>query len=95
MIQYQYPGFEKLIDKYGFDILLMQKMYGDRLPFVSPGWTLLFEDSTSAMYLKKNDLNQANLVKIIDYYKKMAIPFDSQRGFDLKALKRLDFDTTL
>jgi hypothetical protein len=87
MIQYQYPGFEKLLNQYAFDILLFKKMYGITRPFDYPNWVLLFEDPNSAMYLKKNDRNVENLGKITDYFEKKRIPFDAQKGFDQTVLK--------
>lgn len=88
MMQYQYPGFEKLIQKYHFDVLLFKKMFGDSRPFSSSGWTLIFENRNSAMYLRKDDPNEQNLKRIAEYYKKNNIPFDLQKGFDIKKLRK-------
>jgi len=87
MIQYQYPGFEKLIERCGFDILLFKKMFGGKRPFYSPDWILIFEDMNSAMYLKNDKQNRINLKKIIRYYKEKNLPFDPKKGFNLVELK--------
>jgi hypothetical protein len=91
IIQYQYPGFQALIEKHAFDILLFKKMYGDKRPFDSPDWILLFEDSNSAMYLRRNDRNTDNVRKAVTYYKEKGIPFDPEKGFDRKSLDGADF----
>jgi len=88
MIQYQSPGFERLIDKQGFDLLLFKKMYGDTLPRVSHNWLLIFEDSNSAMYLRNNDQNAANLAKVNHYCKMNHLPFDPKKGFDRETLQK-------
>jgi hypothetical protein len=88
LIQYQYPGFEKLIDKGSFDILLFKKMFGDKRPFYSPEWTIIFENTNSALYLRHNNRNAMNLQKVIEYYKKNNVPFDPKKGFDLEILKK-------
>ena len=82
VIQYQYPGFEKLIEKFDFDILLLKKMFGDKRPFSFPNWILIFENASSAMYLKDNARNEGNLKNIVDYYKERNISFDPTKGFD-------------
>jgi hypothetical protein len=82
MIQYQYPWYKKLINKHGFDILLMQKMYGDKLPFTSPKWILLFEDRRCAMYLRKDDQNVQNLNQVVDYFQKAGISFNPEYGYE-------------
>lgn len=87
MIQYQYPGFDKVIEKCEFDLLLFKKVFGDRRPFPSPDWILIFENVNSAMYLKNNDQNAMNLKRIVEYYKVNNVPFDPRKGFDLEALK--------
>ena len=86
MIQYQYPGFEALIRKYAFDILLLEKMYGGSRPFTSQDWILLFEDSRCAMYLRRNERNAENLSRVIAYFNRNQIPFDPERGFQPKVL---------
>jgi len=85
IIQNQRPGFEKIIDKYGFDILLFKKTYGDRQPLDSHHWLLVYEDSIAIMYLKKNERNAENMKKISDYYHENQIPFDPGKGFDRNA----------
>jgi len=90
LIQYQYPGFERLLETYGFDILLFKKMFGDRRPFYSADWILIFENVNSAMYVKKNKRNKTNLKKIVKYYKENNVPFDPKKGFDLEELRKDD-----
>lgn len=88
MIQYQYPGFEKLIEKCDFDVLLFKKVFGDKRPFYSADWILIFENANSVMYLRNNDRNAMNLKKIVEYYKEKNLPFDPKKGFDLEGLRR-------
>lgn len=88
MIQFEYQGFEKLIDKYEFDVLLFKKVFGDRRPVVPHDWTLIFENINSAIYLRNNARNAANLEKIVEYYRKNNVPFDPEKGFDIDLLRR-------
>lgn len=88
MIQYQYPGFERLIEKFDFDVLLFEKVFGDKRLFCSADWVLIFENANSAMYLKNDDCNAINLNKIVEYYKENNVPFDPKKGFELEKLRR-------
>lgn len=88
MIQYQYPGFEKFIEKCGFDLLLFKKMFGDKRPLCSADWILIFENANSAMYLRNNVRNTMNMKKIVEYYKEKNLPFDPKKGFDLEELRK-------
>ena len=40
------------------------------------------------MYLRKDDQNEQNLKRIAEYYKQNNIPFDLQKGFDIKKLRK-------
>ena len=87
MIKYQYPGYEKLIEKGAFDILLFQKIFSDKPLFDSPDWIKIFENINSAIYIRHNDRNEMNLQKVLQYYKENNVPFDPNKGFDIKTLK--------
>jgi hypothetical protein len=62
-------------------------MFGDKRPFYSPDWTIIFENANSALYLRHNNRNAMNLQKVLEYYKKNNVPFDPKKGFDLEKLK--------
>jgi hypothetical protein len=89
MIHYQNPGFEKLVDKYDFDLLLFKKIFRDKRPFCLADWTLIFENANSAMYLRHNDRNVMNIKKIVEYYREHNTPFDPNKGFDLEKLRKV------
>lgn len=49
-----------------------------------PGWLLVFRNLRSAVYLRRNDRNRANLERIEAYYAFAGVPFDRERGFDVE-----------
>jgi hypothetical protein len=89
------PGenFPELLDRLRVDLFL-----GIRLPQVpnpnrpwfyttghlerTPGWITVFRNLRSAVYLRANERNRANLERIADYYAREEVPFDPQEGFD-------------
>jgi tetratricopeptide (TPR) repeat protein len=89
------PGesFPELLDRLRVDLFL-----GIRLPQVSnpnrpwfyttghleraPGWIPVFRNLRSAVYLRANQRNRANLERLADYYARQQVPFDPQEGFD-------------
>jgi hypothetical protein len=48
----------------------------------APGWILIFRDLGSALYLRTNERNLANLQRVVDYYARAGVPFDPERGLD-------------
>jgi hypothetical protein len=89
------PGesFEALLDRQGVDLF-----FGIRLPEVghptrpwysttghlerSQGWLPIFRNLTSAVYLRDNARNAANLERVAAYYRERGVPFDPERGFE-------------
>jgi hypothetical protein len=89
------PGesFPALLDRLRVDLFL-----GIRLPQVpnpdrpwfyttshlerTPGWIPVFRNLRSAVYLRTNERNRANLERLADYYAREQVPFDPDRGFD-------------
>ncbi|MGH7338496.1 MAG: hypothetical protein ACREI7_13020, partial [Myxococcota bacterium] len=90
------PGesFPALLDRLGIDLFL-----GIRPPEVgppirpwasttahlehTPGWIPVFRNVSSAIYLRSNERNRANLARVARYYEQQGLPFDPRRGFDL------------
>jgi len=48
----------------------------------APGWIPVFRNARSAVYLRTNERNRANLERAVDYYARQEVPFDPSRGFD-------------
>jgi tetratricopeptide (TPR) repeat protein len=89
------PGenFPQLLDRLRVDLFL-----GIRLPQIpnsnrpwfyttghlerTPGWIPAFRNLRSAVYLRVNPRNRANLERVVDYYARQQVPFDPRRGFD-------------
>jgi tetratricopeptide (TPR) repeat protein len=86
-------SFLELLDRFGVDLFL-----GIRLPQVpvsnrpwfyttahlerAPGWIPVFRDLSSAVYLRADERNRANLERLADYYAREEVPFDLRRGFE-------------
>jgi hypothetical protein len=91
--------FTALLDRLGIDLFL-----GIRLPETRPtaavgiattahlenteGWIPVFRNLTSAIYLRVNDRNRANLDRIANYYAEQRVPFDRGHGFAVDAVIR-------
>jgi len=85
--------FLELLDRQRVDLFL-----GIRLPQVRnpnrpwfyttghlervPGWIPVFRNLRSAVYLRANARNHANLERLADYYAREEVPFDPRLGFD-------------
>jgi len=52
----------------------------------TPGWTLVFRSIDSAVYLRANDANRANLDRVAAYYAREGVPFDRRHGLDVAAV---------
>ncbi len=90
------PGesLSDLLDRHGIDLFL-----GARLPTAessgrplyyttahlerTPGWIPIFRNLSGAIYLRNNPRNQENLQRIARYYRRQAVPFNSERGFEV------------
>jgi len=91
--------FEQALDRLGVDLFI-----GIRLPEPgppgrpwfyttahlesSPGWRLLYRNLYSAVYLRDDARNAANLRRVSAYYRRQGVPFDPQRGFDAAEVVR-------
>jgi hypothetical protein len=100
------PGesFGELLDRQGIDLFL-----GIRLPMEGSGdrpwhytaahlegesgWLPIFRNLAGAVYLRNNARNQENLQRVIRYYRRQGVPFDSDRGFEIERIitTRLDW----
>ena len=54
----------------------------------APGWIAVFREPQSAVYLRANARNRANLARVEDYYARAEVPFDAAIGFDAAAVIR-------
>lgn len=95
------PGedFPELLDRLRVDLFL-----GIRLPEVghptrpwfsttghlerTAGWIPVFRNLRSALYLRDDPRNQANLERVAAYYAREGVPFDPERGFDAERVVR-------
>ncbi len=91
------PDFAALLDAVGIDLFL-----GTGLPIGAranrplayttvhlegePGWIQIFRSLRSALYLRANERNAANLRRIAEHYAAEAVPFDPERGFEPRAV---------
>ncbi len=89
------PGerFVDLLDRYAIDVF-----FGSGLPSLSAsprrelattthversaGWIPVFRNARSAIHLRQNERNRANLRRVAAYYAGAGVPFDPERGFD-------------
>lgn len=83
----------ELLDRNGVDVFM-----GTRLPQLpkpnrpgssttahlenTPGWIPVFRNLKSALYLRVNEKNRANLERVTAYYARAGVPFDPSRGFE-------------
>ena len=52
----------------------------------TPGWMLVFRCIDSAVYLRTNGANRANLDRVAAYYAREGVPFDREHGLDVAAV---------
>jgi hypothetical protein len=89
------PGesFLELLDRHRVDVFLgtgLARVGQPNRPYHhttrhlerAPGWTLVYRDLSSAVYLRANERNRANLERVRGYYAARGVPFDSDRGFE-------------
>jgi hypothetical protein len=48
----------------------------------APGWIPVFRNADSAVYLRADARNEANLARVATYYAREHVPFDPARGFE-------------
>lgn len=84
-------SFPDLLDAYRIDVF-----FGTGLPVYpatkrvsttthlegEPGWLTVFRSVRSAVYLRRNERNAANLARVAAYYAREGVPFDPEAGFD-------------
>jgi hypothetical protein len=54
----------------------------------APGWRCVFRNADSAVYLRVNERNAANLARVAAYHAREHVPYDPERGFDPEAAIR-------
>jgi hypothetical protein len=92
-------GYLELLERYEVDLFfgvgLPQEARSGRPRIYSsghleraPGWIPVFRDPRSAVYLRTNERNRANLARVAEYYAREGVPFDAERGFDPAAAIR-------
>ena len=83
-----------LLDRYGVDAYVGIGFPTPRLPnrpwrYTSrhlegaPDWTLVFRSMQSAVYLRRNERNRENLLRIQRHYADAGVPFDPETGIDV------------
>ena len=89
-------GIEAVLDRYGVDVFFATGTPRAPLPgrpVVSttthleqtPGWMLVFRSLSSAIYLRTNERNRANLERVRVYYEQNSVPFDvAGKGLDVE-----------
>lgn len=92
-------SYAALLDRQGIDLFLgqgypIEATPGRPIPCTirhlenEPGWLLVFRNLRSAIYLRNDPRNAANLDRIATYYAKAGVPFDRDRGFDPEEVLR-------
>ena len=92
-------SLDEILDRYEVDVF-----FGIGVPVVSQpgrkifsttthlensaGWIPVFRSIQSAVYLREGLRNRANLQRVIDYYARAGVPFDSSRGFDVDLVRK-------
>ncbi len=87
--------YAALLDRQGIDLFLgtglpIEAIPARRAPSTvhhlegEAGWLLVFRSFRSAVYLRLNARNRANLERVADYYARHGVPFDRARGFDVE-----------
>jgi hypothetical protein len=91
----------ELLDRYDVDLFfgvrLPQAPWSNR-PWIyssghlegASGWLPVFRNLGSAVYLRSDPRNRANLDRVVAYYAREGVPFDPTLGFDPAAVIRAD-----
>jgi hypothetical protein len=90
-----------LLDRYAVDVFLGVRLpqlpWGNRPRIYTsghleraPGWLPVYRDLASAVYLRADARNRANLERVAAYYAREGVPFDPILGFDPAAVVRAD-----
>ncbi len=83
----------ELLDRQGIDLFLgtglpIEAIPGRRNPSTvrhlegEASWIQIFRSLKSALYLRRNERNADNLVRVAEYYAQEGVPFDLESGFD-------------
>jgi hypothetical protein len=91
--------FLELLDEQGIDVF-----FGVGTPWLSlpgrptksttthlehaSGWTPVFRNMRSAVYIRDSERNRANFERVARYYAAAGVPFDPERGFDPASVAR-------
>lgn len=75
------PGYEKLLDAYGIEILLVHRGWMTEPIRADGGWIAVFENWNSGVYLRPGPALESNLAHASRYYAARGVPFDPGRGF--------------
>jgi hypothetical protein len=86
-------SFPELLDRYRVDLFLgieLPKLWRPNRPWSyttthlerTPGWIPVFRNLRSAVYLRANPRNRANLERVSGFYARHRVPFDPDAGFD-------------
>jgi hypothetical protein len=89
----------ELLDRYGVDLFVGVDLPSSQHPNRpwryttshlerAENWMLVFRSLRSAVYLRRDERNRANLEKISDYYAEQGVPFDPVRGLDVEQVLR-------
>jgi tetratricopeptide (TPR) repeat protein len=97
------PGesYLDVLDRRGVDLAIGVGLPVARDPRLAPlyttgllegavGWIPVFRDVRSAVYLRLDAANRANLERVAQYYAGQGVPFDRTRGFDPLAALRAE-----
>jgi hypothetical protein len=95
----RHPGFLERLERYEVDLFLgvglpqeprpgRPRIYSSGHLERAPGWIPVFREPQSAVYLRANERNRANLARVAEYYAREGVPFDAERGFDPEAAIR-------
>jgi hypothetical protein len=75
------PGYERLLDAYAVEILLVHRGWMTESIRREGRWIPVFENWNSGVYLRPGPSLAANLERCRDYYARRRIPFDPEAGF--------------
>jgi hypothetical protein len=73
----------ELLDTYEVDVLLVPRGWMTEELQTARGWLPVFENFNAGVYLRSTAAD--DLARVVRYYQRAGIPFDSQRGFDGRA----------
>lgn len=91
--------FEATLDRYEIDVFMgvgvpivphdaRARPYTARHLEDSAGWTLIYRNLRSSLWLRRNARNAANLDRVTEYYRGQGVPFDPQTGLEVARVIR-------